>query len=256
MIHPSAVISPKAQIGDNVSIGAFTVIGDPVTIGPGTTIGPQVVIDPYVTIGSDCRIFQYAAVGAAPQSLKFKGEESYVQIGDGCMIREFTTIHRGTEEGGGLTKVGDRCLLMAYTHVAHDCIVGHQVVLANGATLAGHITIGNYATVGGLVAIHQFVRVGDYAFIGGKSAVVKDIPPYVIASGDRATLHGLNQVGLTRQGFTAETISKLKKTYRIIFRIGLTLNEAIERVTAEVEQIPEVRAFLEFLKTTERGITR
>ncbi len=256
MIHPTAIIGSKAEIGDHVTIGAYTTIGDHVSIGSGTTIGPHVVIDPFTKIGSNCQIFQFAALGAAPQSLKFKGEESYVEIGDGCMIREFVTVHRGTEEGGGLTKVGDKCLLMAYTHVAHDCMVGNHVVLANAATLAGHITIGNFATVGGLVAIHQFVRVGDYAFIGGKSAVVKDIPPYVIASGDRATLHGLNQVGLKRHGFTQETISKLKKMYRIIFRIGLTLNEAIERVTAEVEQIPEVEAFLDFIKSTERGITR
>ncbi len=250
------MIGSKAEIGDHVTVGAYTTIGDHVSIGSGTTIGPHVVIDPYTKIGANCQIFQFAALGAAPQSLKFKGEESYVEIGDGCMIREFVTVHRGTEEGGGLTKIGDKCLLMAYTHVAHDCMVGNHVVLANAATLAGHITIGNFATVGGLVAIHQFVRIGDYAFIGGKSAVVKDIPPYVIASGDRATLHGLNQVGLKRQGFTQETISKLKQTYRIIFRIGLTLNEAIERVAAEVEQIPEVEAFLAFIKSTERGITR
>jgi UDP-N-acetylglucosamine acyltransferase len=256
MIHPTALISKKAEIGDNVTVGAFTTIGDHVNIGSGTTIGPHAVIDPYTTIGKNCQILQFAALGAPPQSLKFKGEESYVEIGDGCMIREFVTVHRGTEEGGGLTKVGDNCLLMAYTHVAHDCMVGNHVVLANAATLAGHITIGNHATVGGLVAIHQFVRVGDYAFIGGKSAVVKDIPPYVIASGDRATLHGLNQVGLKRHGFTQETISKLKKTYRIIFRIGLTLNEAIERVSAEVEQVPEIISFVNFIKSTERGITR
>jgi UDP-N-acetylglucosamine acyltransferase len=152
--------------------------------------------------------------------------------------------------------VGEENFIMAYSHIAHDCKTGRRVMMANNATLAGHITIGNYATIGGLVAIHQFVRIGDYAFVGGKSAVVKDVPPYVIAAGDRAQLHGLNSVGLRRQGFSEKTLSLLKKTYRIFFRIGLTLNEAIERVRAEVEQIPEVVTFIEFVKQSQRGVTR
>jgi UDP-N-acetylglucosamine acyltransferase len=209
-----------------------------------------------VDIGADCRIFQYAAIGAEPQALKFSGEETYVKIGRANIIREFVTIHRGTEEGGGVTEVGEENLIMAYSHIAHDCRLGKHIVLSNNATLGGHIIIGDNATVGGLVAIHQFVRVGNYAFIGGKSAVVKDIPPYMIAAGDRATLHGLNLVGLKRQGFTRDTLKMLKKAYRLIFRIGLTQNEAIERVAAEVEQIPEVVNLLEFIKSSERGITR
>lgn len=256
MIHPSAIVSSKAIIAEDVSIGPYSVIGDQVEIGSGTVIGPHTTIDPFVKIGENCRIFQFAAIGAPPQSLKFKGETSQVVIGDDCIIREFVTIHRGTEFGGGLTRIGDSCFLMAYTHIAHDCIVGNQVVMANNATLAGHITIGDYATVGGLVAIHQFVRVGEYAFIGGKSAVTKDIPPYVIASGDRATLHGLNQVGLKRHGFSPEVLSQLKKAYRLIFRFGLTLKEAIERVLAEVDPLPEVTHFIQFIKSTQRGITR
>ena len=214
------------------------------------------VIEPYVTIGEDCHIFQHAAIGAPPQSLKFKGEKTDVKIGRGTIIREFVTVHRGTEFGGGLTEVGEENFLMAYTHIAHDCITGKKVIFANNATLAGHIIVGDNATIGGLVAIHQFVRIGDYAYVGGKSAVVKDIPPYVIASGDRAKLHGLNSVGLKRYGFSQETLSSLKKAYRIIFRIGITLNEAIERVKAEVNQVPEVVNLIDFIKSSRRGITR
>jgi UDP-N-acetylglucosamine acyltransferase len=256
MIHPTAIVSPDATISDGVTIGAYSVIGEDVTIGKGTWIGPHVVIDPHVVIGPECRIFQFAAIGAIPQDLKFGGEKSSVKIGPKVTIREFVTIHRGTEPGGGITAVDEKSLLMAYTHVAHDCHVGKMVVLANNATLAGHITIGDHAIIGGLVAIHQFVRIGDFAFVGGKSAVVKDVPPYVIAAGDRAILHGLNRVGLKRYGFSALTLSALKKTYRILFRYGLTLNEAIERVHAEVEMVPEVNNFINFIKASSRGVTR
>lgn len=256
MIHPTAIVSPDADISADVEIGAYSIIGDDVTIGKGAWIGPHVVVDPHVVIGPGCRIFQYAAIGAIPQDLKFGGETSYVKIGPDVTIREFVTIHRGTESGGGVTEIGEKSFLMAYTHIAHDCRVGKMVVLANNTTLAGHITIGNHATVGGLVAIHQFVRVGDYAFVGGKSAVVKDVPPYVIAAGDRAVLHGLNRVGLKRHGFSNQALSALKKTYRIIFRYGLTLNEAIERVHAEVEMVPEVETFIGFIKASSRGVTR
>jgi UDP-N-acetylglucosamine acyltransferase len=256
MVHPSAQVSASAKIGNDVTIGPYAIVGDDVIIGDGTVIGPHAVIDPYVEIGTECQIFQFASVGAVPQSLKFKGEVTWTKIGNRCTIREFVTINRGTEEGGGLTQIGDDCLLMAYVHIAHDCFLGNAVVMANNATLAGHIHIGNFATVGGLTAIHQFVRVGDHAFIGGKSVVVKDIPPCVLASGDRAALHGLNQIGLKRRGMTKETLKQLKKTYRLLFRIGLTQNEAIERVAAEVEAIPEVEAFIKFIKSSERGITR
>jgi UDP-N-acetylglucosamine acyltransferase len=256
MIHPSAMISDKAKIGNNVSIGPYAIVSDEVSIGDGTIIGPHAVIDPYVEIGKQCHVFQFASVGAVPQSLKFKGELTWTKIGDRCIIREFVTINRGTEEGGGVTRIGNECLLMAYAHIAHDCILGNRVVMANNATLAGHVTIGNFATVGGLTAVHQFVRIGDYAFVGGKTVVVKDICPYVLASGDRAELHGLNLVGLKRQAFSPEVVKLLKKAYRLIFRIGLTLNEAIERVAAEVEPVAEVKTFIEFIKSSERGITR
>jgi len=256
MIHPTAIVDPKADIDSNVEIGPYSIIEANVQIGSGTIVGSHVVIQPHVTIGPDCQIFQYASVGAVPQAIKFKGEKTILKIGRGTVVREFVTINRGTEFGGGITEVGEENLLMAYVHIAHDCKTGRNVIFANNATLAGHITIEDFVTIGGLTAIHQFVRVGKYAYIGGKSAVVKDIPPYVIAAGDRATLHGLNSVGLKRQGFSEDTLSLLKKTYRILFRIGLTLNEAIERIKAEVDQVPEVVTLMEFIKTSQRGITR
>ena len=256
MIHPSAIIDSSAQIDTNVTIGPFTIVKANVCISSGTTIGPYNTIEEDVTIGSDCQIFQYASIGGAPQDLKFHGEKTYLIIGKGTIIREFVTINKGTEFGGGITEVGEENYLMAYTHIAHDCKTGKGVILANNSTLAGHIEIGDYATIGGLVAIHQFVHIGNYAYIGGKSAVVKDIPPYVIAAGDRASLHGLNNVGLKRHKFQKSTLQELKKAYRIFFRIGLTVKQASERVKAEVELNPEVKNFMNFIIESNRGVTR
>jgi len=256
MIHPTAIIDPGAQIDSNVQIGPFVIIKKNVCIGSGTEIGPYTIIDQYVTIGPDCRIFQYASIGGAPQDLKYHGEKTCLTIGRGSIIREFVTINRGTESGGGITEVGEDNYLMAYTHIAHDCKTGKHVILANNSTLAGHIELGDNVTIGGLVAVHQFVKIGDFAYIGGKSAVVKDIPPYVIAAGDRATLYGLNNVGLKRYNFSKATLQELKKAYRIVFRIGLTVKQATERVRAEVEQIPEVENFMNFITESNRGVTR
>lgn len=255
-IHPTAIIDPSAEIAPDAVIGPYTIVKGNTSIGSGTVIASHVVIDEHTSIGPDCRIFQYASVGAAPQDLKYKGEVTYLKVGRGTVIREFVTINRGTGVGGGITEVGDENFLMAYCHVAHDCKTGRRVILANNSTLAGHCELGNFANIGGFTAIHQFVRVGDHAYIGGKSVVVKDIPPYVISAGDRATLHGLNKVGMRRSDFSEETITELKRTYRILFRIGLTLNEALERVRAEVNQVPEVKAFVEFVQSSSRGITR
>ena len=256
MIHPTAIIDPSAEIDSTVTIGPYAIVESDVCIGGGTSIGPYTTIEKYTTIGENCQIFQYASIGGAPQDLKFHGEKSYLKIGQGTIIREFVTINRGTENGGGVTEVGEENYLMAYTHIAHDCKTGKQVILANNSTLAGHITIGNNVTVGGLVAIHQFVNIGDFAYIGGKSAVVKDIPPYVIAAGDRARLHGLNNVGLKRYKFPKSSLRQLKKAYRIVFRIGLTIKQASERVKAEVEQVPEVQNFMKFIVVSSRGVTR
>ena len=256
MIHPTAIIDPDCELGTDVAVGAYAVIGKHVSIGANTVVGPHAVIDERVSIGEDCRIFQFASIGTAPQAVRYRGEATSVKIGRGTVIREFASVNRGTAFGGGVTEVGADNLLMAYCHVAHDCKIGRNVILANNATLAGHIVIGDFVTVGGLVAIHQFVRVGDYAYIGGKSAVPKDIPPYVLASGDRARLHGLNTVGMKRCGFPESTVATLKKLYRIFFRIGITTNEAIERVQAELDPLPEVDNFIQFVKSSQRGITR
>jgi UDP-N-acetylglucosamine acyltransferase len=257
MIHPTAIVDPGAEVGTNVQVGPYAVIAPDVKIGSGTIIGPHVTIDRYTTIGSDCQIFQHAAIGAIPQALKFEGEKTVVKIGRGTTIREFVTIHRGTGFGGGITEIGEENFMMAYTHIAHDCFTGRNVIFANAASLGGHISVGDYATLGAFVAVHQFVRIGQYAFVGGMTGVTKDIPPYVLASGSpRARLHGLNSVGLKRHHFSAETTLALKKAYRIVFRLGLTLNEAIQRVSAEVDQVPEIIGFIEFIKSSERGITR
>jgi UDP-N-acetylglucosamine acyltransferase len=257
VIHATAVVDPGAEIDSDVEIGPFSIIASDVRIHAGTVIGPHVTIDQYTTIGEDCKVFQYASVGAIPQDLKFAGEKSSLKIGRGTTIREFATVHRGTDFGGGVTEVGEENFLMAYTHVAHDCRTGRRVILANAASLAGHIRVDDCAILGAFVAVHQFARIGTHAFIGAVSGVSKDIPPYVLASGTpRAKLHGLNLVGLKRYGFGEEKIRPLKRAYRILFRLGLTLNEGIERVRAEVEQIPEVQNLIEFIKTSERGISR
>ncbi|MFO7860909.1 MAG: acyl-ACP--UDP-N-acetylglucosamine O-acyltransferase [Desulfosalsimonas sp.] len=256
MIHPTAIIDPEAEIDEDVEIGPYSIIRANVSIASGTWIGSHVTIDSYVDIGSDCQVYQYASIGAVPQAIRFKGEQTYLKIGRNTIIREFVTLNRGTQFGGGVTRIGEDNFLMAYTHVAHDCITGRGVIMANNATLAGHVIVGDHVTIGGLVAVHQFVRLGEYSYIGGKSAVVKDIPPYLIAAGDRANLHGLNKVGLQRHQFSEHCIAQLKKAYRIIFRIGLTVNEAVERVLAEVENTPEVLNLVDFIRNTQRGITR
>lgn len=256
MIHSTAIISKTADLDPTVTVGPYSVINDNVTIGPRVKIGSHVTVDKYTDIGADCHIFDHASVGAAPQALKYQGEKTYLKIGQGTVIREFATLNRGTAFGGGVTEIGENNFLMAYSHVAHDCKTGRGVIMANNATLAGHIVCEEHATIGGLVAIHQFVRIGAYAYVGGKSAVVKDIPPYVIAAGDRARLHGLNNVGLKRHGFSKESLLSLKRAYRILFRIGLTLNEAIERISAELEQVPEVMNLVKFIQSSSRGVTR
>ena len=211
MIHDTAIIDASAQIAADVEIGAYSVIGADVEIASGTVIGPHVVVMGPSKIGHDNRIFQFSSIGEAPQDKKYQGERTWLELGDRNVIREFVTIHRGTNLGGGVTEIGGECLLMNYAHVAHDCKIGRRVVMANNATLAGHITIEDHCTIGALSAIHQFTKVGEYAFIGGKTGVPKDIPPFVIASGERARLHGLNLVGLKRSGFSKKTLKELFK---------------------------------------------
>jgi len=257
MIHPTAIIDSKAEISEGVEIGPYSVIEKNVLIGEGTKIGPHVVIREGTYIGKQCQISQFASIGEAPQSVGYKGEKTSLQIGDHNIIREFVTLHRGTIKGGGKTVIGNENFLMAYSHVAHDCQIGNQVVMANGATLAGHILIEDFAIIGGLSAIHQFCRVGTYAIIGGITGVLLDIPPYTKAQGDRAKLFGLNTIGLKRANFSEETLKALKKAYRIIFRSSLTLENAMKRVVEdEISQTPEVKHFLQFIQCSKRGITR
>lgn len=256
MIHKTAIIDAKAELDSGVEIGPYCIIGPQVKIAKNTKLAPHVVIDGWTKIGEGCRIFQFASLGAIPQDLKYKGEESWVILGNNNTIREFVTIHRGTAQSGGKTIIGDNNFLMAYSHVAHDCKIGNQVILANAATLAGHIEIEDYAIVGGLVGIHQFLRLGRHCIIGGGSGVNQDIPPYMMANGQRAKLYGVNNIGLKRHNFSPEAVSNLKKAYHIIFRSGLTIKKALDQVQTEIKNSPEVDHLISFIKSSERGITR
>lgn len=255
-IHPTAIISPDAKLDEGVEIGPYSIIGSDVKIGKNTVIGPHTVIDDYTHIGEGCRIFQFCSIGAPPQDLKFGGEKTRVVIGNFNTIREFVTIHRATSADIGVTSIGDHNLLMAYVHVAHNCKLGNRIVMANVATLAGHVHVEDYAIIGGLTAVHQFTVIGAHCIIGGASAVVMDIPPYTMASGNHAKLFGLNLVGLKRRNFSEKTIKAIKDTYKIIFRSNLLLEEALKKAQDEIENIPEVSHFIKFVKESKRGVCR
>ena len=255
-IHPTSIIHPGAEIADGVEVGPYCIIGEHVKIAGGTKVKSHVTINDWTEIGEGCTFFPFSSIGEPPQDLKFKGEESYLRIGRDNVFREFITLNRGTAEGGGATVIGDSNFFMAYCHVAHDCRIGNHVIMANAATLAGHITIADHAIIGGLSAIHQFVRIGRYAIIGGASAVPKDVPPFCNATGNRATLHGLNSVGLKRHRFPEETIRELKRAYRLLFRSNLMVQEATARVQTEVMALPEVQELVTFLTDSKRGFCR
>jgi len=256
MIHPTAIVDPDAAIDEGTRIGPYAVIEADVSIGAGTVIGPHAVIGPHVEVEPDCRIYQGAAIGGIPQSVRFEGEITHVRIGARTVIHEFATIHRGTGFGGGVTRIGQDCMLMVYAHVGHDAQIGNHAMLVNNATLAGHVTVGEFAQVGAFTPVHQFCRIGDHAFIGGCSTVTRDVPPYVLAVGNRAVAKGLNLVGLRRQGFTDGTIAMLKKAYRLVFRSKLRQDDAIQQILETVDQIPEVAKFIEFVRSSERGLAR
>ncbi|MEN8688102.1 MAG: acyl-ACP--UDP-N-acetylglucosamine O-acyltransferase [Desulfuromonadales bacterium] len=256
MIHPTAIIQPGAKIAENVSIGPFSVIGENVSIGSGTTVAAHVVIEGWTEIGSDNQLYQFSSIGAPPQDLKYSGEQTCLKIGDRNRIREFVTLNRGTAEGGGVTSIGNDNLFMAYSHVAHDCIVNDHTILANSATLAGHVEIESSAILGGLSAVHQFCRIGCHTMISGGAMVAQDIPPYTVAQGDRAKTMGLNLIGMKRRGFSEETIRGIKKAYRIIFRSGMRLEEALALVVKELESTAELDHFVNFIKQSQRGIAR
>ncbi|MEJ2479492.1 MAG: acyl-ACP--UDP-N-acetylglucosamine O-acyltransferase [Acidihalobacter sp.] len=255
MIHPQAVVDPRAELADDVTVGPFAVIGGDVRIDSGTTVGPHAVIEGPTRIGKDNRIYQFVSLGAAPQDKKYRGEATELIIGDRNLIREYCTFNRGTVQDLGYSKVGDDNWIMAYVHLAHDCVVGNHTIFANGATLAGHVTIEDYAILGGFSLIHQFVRVGAYAFTGMGSAVSRDVPPYVTASGNLAKPHGLNAEGLRRNGFTGEQISRLRHAYKTLYRAGLRLEEAMDALRAEAGH-PEIERLLRFLENSKRSIIR
>ncbi|MCX8072182.1 MAG: acyl-ACP--UDP-N-acetylglucosamine O-acyltransferase [Candidatus Binatia bacterium] len=255
-IHPLAVVEPGAELDAGVEVGPFAVIGARVRIGARTQIGAHAVVTGNTVIGEDNRIFSFASIGHIPQDLKYRGEESRVEIGNRNTIREFATVHLGTAVGGMVTRIGDDNLLMNYTHIAHDCQIGSRVIVANGTQLAGHVVVEDYAVLGALSGVHQFVRVGESAIVGAGSMVSQDVPPFCNATGNRATLHGLNIVGLTRRGFSKELIQQLKRAYRIVFRSGLTVAEAAARVRAEFAGIPEVERFIRFVESSTRGVCR
>ncbi len=253
-IHPTAIVDPTAELSEGVSVGPYSIIHGQVKVGPDTEIGPHVVIKEHTTIGARCRIFQFAAIGEIPQDLKFAGEVSHLVIGDDNTLREFATMHRGTAGGGGVTRVGNGNLFMAYTHVAHDCIIGDGVIMSNAATLGGHIIVEDRAILGGFVAVHQFSRIGRHAFIGGASAVPRDVPPYTMAVGNRAKLVGLNLVGLKRSGFPDTTMQSLRQAYELLFASGLNLKDAVAQVREEIPQNPEIQHLLWFVESSERGL--
>lgn len=255
-IHPTAVVDAAARLGDGVSIGPYAIVGPGVVIGDHTEIGPHVVVDGLTTIGSRCRFTGQSSIGSPPQDLKYAGGATRLEIGDDNIVREFVTMNRATEHGGGVTRVGSHGMFMAYAHVAHDCVIGDHVVMANAATLAGHVTIEDHAIVGGLVAIHQFVRIGESAILGGGAMVTLDIAPYCMAAGDRASLHGLNLIGLKRRGFAPATLLAIRSAYRTIFQSGMRLQDALEVLRGEAIDEPCVAHLVGFIEQSQRGICR
>ena len=255
-IHPTAVVASGAELAADVEVGPYAVIGAEVRVGSGTYIGSHVVIEGKTTIGEKNRIFQFASLGAIPQDLKYHGEPTTLTIGNGNQIREFTTMHIGTEGGGGLTSVGDDNLFMNFSHVAHDCHVGNRVIFANGATLAGHVVIEDFVIVGGLAAVHQFVRLGESSMLGGGAMVVQDVPPFCVVQGDRAGLVGLNVEGMRRRRIPDGEVRALRAAYRTIFRSGITLKDGVKKLRDEGALTPSVERFIAFVEGSKRGICR
>ncbi|MGN6391485.1 MAG: acyl-ACP--UDP-N-acetylglucosamine O-acyltransferase [Gemmatimonadales bacterium] len=252
-IHPTAIIDPSARIGEGVEIGPWVMVGPQVTVGDGCRLGPRARLVRNVLLADEVSVGDGTILGGDPQDLKFRGEETWVEIGAGTIIREYTTINRATSHSFRTT-VGERCFIMTYVHLAHDCHVGDEVTIANGTQCAGHVTIQDRAVLSGLNAIHQFVTIGTFAFVGGGSRVNQDIPPYVKAVGNPMELYGLNSIGLQRAGFSGETISALKRAYRLFFNSELNLSQALERARNDLPASPEVERFLAFVESSERGV--
>ena len=255
-IHPQAIVDERATIGDDVEIGPFCTVGPGVTLGNACRLLSHVVVDGLTEVGAETVIHPFASIGAAPQDLRYRGEPTRLLLGARNTIRESVTLNRGTPHGGGVTRIGDDNLMMAYTHVGHDCQIGNDNILANGTTLAGHVEIGNHATVGAYSGVHQFCRVADHAFIGGFSVLTQDALPWVTTVGNRAKAYGLNLIGLRRHGYPKETIQALKRTYTTLFRSKLKLSDALEAAEPDAAEYEEVRYFLDFVRASERGVIR
>jgi UDP-N-acetylglucosamine acyltransferase len=256
MIHPSAIVDPAARLGEGVAVGPFCVIGPNVEVGEGTWLGSGVILDGRTRIGKRNKIFHYASIGAPPQDKKYAGEDTAVEIGDGNTIREYVTINRGTALDAGVTRVGDDNWIMAYVHFAHDCRIGSHTIFANACQLAGHVTVGDWAIFGATTLVHQFVHIGAHAFTGMGTYLPQDLPPYVMAAGNMAKPYGINSEGLRRRGFTPDTINRLKKAYRTLYRSGLGLEDARAELEVQGAECAEVRALVEFLAQSKRGIIR
>ncbi len=256
MIDARAIISPKAQLAADVTVGPFSIIGPDVQIGAGTIVGPHVVINGPTVIGADNHIFQFASIGDAPQDKKYKGEPTRLEIGDRNVFRENCTVNRGTTHDKGVTRIADDNLFMAYSHVAHDCQVGSKTVFANCASLAGHVEIGDWVILGGLTAVHQFVKIGAHAFLAGGAIVQRDVPPYIMVAGNPALPHAVNSEGLKRRGFSEQQVRNVRDAYRILYRSELKLAEAMEKLRVFGESQPEVRSFHDFIAASTRSIVR
>lgn len=256
MIHPTAVIDPSARIAANVQVGPYSIIGPDVEIGEGTWIGPHVVIQGPTKIGKGNKIFQFASVGEDPQDMKFRGERTYLEIGDSNVIREFCTINRGTAQDKGMTIIGSNNLFMAYVHIAHDCIIGNHTIFANNASLAGHVKVDDFSILSAFSGVSQFCRVGKYSFACANAVIAKDVPPFVKAAGFYAEPFGLNTVGMKRRGFAEETMLHLRRAYKMIYRKGLTIKEVLIELEKMVIACPEVQLFIDFIQGSQQGIIR
>ena len=255
-IHPSAVVSPRAEVGDGVHVGPFCTVGDEVRLGARVRLESHVVVDGRTEIGEDTHIFPFASLGLAPQDLKYRGEPAETRIGRRNRIREFVTVHRGTEGGGMLTSIGDDCLIMAQAHVAHDSHVGNHVIMANAATLAGHVEVQDGANVGAYSGVHQFCRVGREAYVGGYSVVVKDALPFALTVGNHAKCYGLNTVGMKRRGYPQETVEALHHAFRLLLSSRLNTTQALARIREEIQGSAEVEELLRFIETSRRGVVK
>ncbi|RZI42309.1 acyl-ACP--UDP-N-acetylglucosamine O-acyltransferase [Herbaspirillum sp. HC18] len=260
LIHPTAIVDPNAELDVSVEVGAYAVIGPNVKIGARTKVGPHVVIDGHTTIGCDNQFFQFASIGGPPQDKKYGGEPTRLEIGDRNLVREFCTLNCGTVQDVGVTRIGNDNWLLAYVHIAHDCVVGSNTIFSNNASLAGHVHVGDWVIMSGFSAVHQFCKIGDHAFVGMTTSLTQDVPPFVLASGNPASAHGVNIEGLKRRGFTREQIGDLRNAYKLLYKSGLTLEEAKSAIAQAEAEAPgsaaHLRLMREFLDTSSRGIVR